>query len=165
MKGSYILAIYLAYSGQLAIGRLGSFDFPAGHYLYCGSALNGLEARVRRHLRQDKKLHWHVDYLVAAAQIRQVWWQEGCERVECAWAEAIAAHGGVVVASRFGSSDCRCQAHLLWLESERAVDEVRAAALPAGLVVHRHSNDGLRGEAVGGELVESWRNGPSTGSG
>ena len=55
MKGSYVLVLKLEEDKRLTIGRLGTFEFPAGLYLYCGSALNGLEARVRRHLRQGQE--------------------------------------------------------------------------------------------------------------
>ena len=112
-KGSYILVLDLADDTRLAIGRLGTFEFPAGLYLYCGSALNGLEARIRRHLRRDKKHHWHIDYLAAVAPVVEVWWVVDEERWECRWAEAITGQGGLVVAKGFGSSDCRCPSHLL----------------------------------------------------
>ena len=49
----------------IQIGKLGSFDFGEGFYVYVGSALNSLESRLKRHLRDDKKLFWHVDYLLA----------------------------------------------------------------------------------------------------
>ena len=74
MKGSYALIIRLNRAKRLTVGRLGEFYFPAGHYIYLGSALNGLESRVRRHLRRDKKLHWHIDFLTAVSGICQVWW-------------------------------------------------------------------------------------------
>lgn len=133
MKGSYLLSVFLDRSRRLTIGRKGTFDFPAGHYLYCGSALNGVEARVGRHLRLDKKLHWHIDYLVAEARILEVWWKEGNERLECTWSEAIASLGGEVTVRGFGSSDCRCTSHLLWLESREKLGRVHAAVFPDGL--------------------------------
>ena len=133
MKGSYLLSVFLARPRRLTIGRKGTFDFSAGHYLYCGSALNGLEARISRHLRPDKKLHWHIDYLVAEASILEVWWKEGSDRLECTWSEAIATHGGQVAVGGFGSSDCRCPTHLLWLETREKLDRVHAAAFPGGL--------------------------------
>ena len=43
-------------------------SFKKGCYGYMGSALNGLEQRVRRHLSTQKKLHWHVDYLLASCE-------------------------------------------------------------------------------------------------
>ena len=57
-RGSYALHLRLARSRVLQIGRLGRFTFPAGEYIYVGSALGagGLRSRVGRHLRGDGKL-------------------------------------------------------------------------------------------------------------
>ena len=118
LKGSYALIIRRESSTPLTIGRLGSFAFPAGLYLYAGSALNGLESRLRRHLRRDKdkKRHWHIDYLTAVAPVCQVWWAADEMRRECAWAGLVQEWGGRIVAAGFGASDCRrCPAHLLYL--------------------------------------------------
>ena len=132
-RGSYILVLDLAENAMLGIGRLGTFEFPAGLYLYCGSALNGLEGRIRRHLRRDKKHHWHIDHLTAVAPVVQVWWVADGARWECRWADAIKEQGGQVVARRFGSSDCRCSTHLLWWEKgEETSDLCRILFADAG---------------------------------
>ena len=118
LKGSYALIIRRESGTPLTIGRLGSFAFPAGLYLYAGSALNGLESRVRRHLRRDndKKRHWHIDYLTAIAPVCQVWWAADEMRRECEWAGIVRERGGKIVAPGFGASDCRrCSAHLFYL--------------------------------------------------
>ena len=118
LRGSYALIIRRESSTPLTVGRLGSFAFPAGLYLYAGSGLNGMESRVRRHLRRDndKKRHWHIDYLTAVAPVCQVWWAADEMRRECAWAGIVRERGGRIVASGFGASDCRhCPAHLLYL--------------------------------------------------
>ena len=127
LKGSYVLVLYLSEDRLLTVGRLGAFQFPAGHYLYFGSALNGLEGRIRRHLRQEKKLHWHIDYLAAVADIEEVWWQSGAEREECAWAGKCLDLGGAVVAAGFGSSDCRCATHLFHTGSGTFLHRLRTA--------------------------------------
>ena len=106
------------------MGRLGTFEFPAGLYLYCGSALNGLEARIRRHLRRDKKHHWHIDYLSAQSTMLEVWWVVGEERQECLWASAIAGQQGEIVAPGFGSSDCRCPTHLFRVENGARLETI-----------------------------------------
>ena len=131
MKGSYVLLLDLERDARLTIGRLGTFEFPAGHYLYFGSALNGLEGRVRRHLRRDKKLHWHVDYFTMEAEIREVWWVAGEGRRECRWAEVALEKGGKIVVPGFGSSDCRCTTHLFRLKRGNNPDSIRKA-LPTG---------------------------------
>ena len=59
--GTYMLVLRLPKRRRLAVGRLGDFEFPAGYYLYAGSAQGGLRGRVLRHLRADKKRHWHID--------------------------------------------------------------------------------------------------------
>ena len=124
-RGSYILILDLEEDLRLEVGRLGTFGFPAGLYLYCGSALNGLEARIRRHLRRDKKLHWHIDFLTAVAPVVEVWWVADGVRWECRWAEAIMGQGGQVVARGFGSSDCRCPSNLLRWEHSEDMDGLR----------------------------------------
>ena len=148
MKGSYVLVLNLAEDTQLTVGRLGTFEVPAGLYLYCGSALNGLEARVRRHLRQDKKRHWHIDYVTAVAPVKEVWWLESEARWECRWAEAIMGRGGWVVVPGFGSSDCRCPTHLLRLDGNSDTDAVHRALFGA-------SGSGSFGTWISGKVEDS----------
>ena len=114
-RGVYALLLALASSQTITVGRLGGFHFPAGYYLYLGSAQGpgGLAARLALHCRREKKLHWHIDYLRPAARLEQIWVLVTDERVECQWAAAAQALPGVSLpASRFGASDCRCPAHL-----------------------------------------------------
>ena len=59
MKGSYILLIKQDENSNICIGSLGNIEFTSGYYAYIGSALNGISQRVNRHLRSNKKLHWH----------------------------------------------------------------------------------------------------------
>ena len=129
MKGSYALIIRLNRAKRLTVGRLGEFYFPAGHYIYLGSALNGLESRVRRHLRRDKKLYWHIDYLTAVAGVCQVWWVGGGVRRECLWAQEVLERGATAIAPGFGSSDCRCPTHLLYVEDWPGVGRLRPALM------------------------------------
>jgi Uri superfamily endonuclease len=71
---------------------------------------------VGRHLRAEKRLHWHVDYLAARAPVIEVWYVESGERLECAWAARLRAlPGAATLVEGFGSSDCGCRAHLIWL--------------------------------------------------
>ena len=54
MKGSYILVIELKEEKIIQIGKLGKIHFKKGFYVYIGSALNGLEQRITRHLIKEK---------------------------------------------------------------------------------------------------------------
>jgi sugar fermentation stimulation protein A len=62
--GVYHLLIHLPQDTTMEVGKLGNFRFPAGYYVYTGSALGGLESRIARHFRRKKRLHWHIDYLL-----------------------------------------------------------------------------------------------------
>lgn len=86
--------------------------FPEGTYTYTGSAKRSLASRIARHLGSDKKLHWHIDYLLARpeARVTRVKTFQACE------CEINQQTRGRVIAPGFGSSDCRsrCGAHLKW---------------------------------------------------
>jgi len=113
--GAYGLLIRLPYRFDGQIGALGPVTMPAGRYLYLGSAYGpgGLPARLRRHLRADKRLHWHVDHLTSAGWVERIFvLPNGCE---CDLVDRAlklpAIHTPI---AGFGSSDCRrCAAHLL----------------------------------------------------
>ncbi len=112
-KGTYVLMLNLRHEVGIRVGALGKVRFPAGWYLYVGSAFGpgGLEARIARHIRRDKKLHWHIDYLREYAEICEVWTAPG--HLECTWAGKLASTPGFeVVAPGFGASDCGCETHL-----------------------------------------------------
>lgn len=126
MKGNYALVLQLSAQCEITVGRLGTFHFAAGYYIYFGSALNSLEGRLQRHLRPDKKLHWHIDYLSRTAKIMEVWWAKKESRQECAWTQLALRHMHVIAPIRgFGSSDCRhCPSHLVYLQGLKQAREV-----------------------------------------
>jgi Uri superfamily endonuclease len=113
--GSYLLVLRLARELRVRVGALGVRELPAGVYVYCGSALGpgGLRARVRRHVEGAQRLHWHIDYLLRRACVQEVWIHTGARRLECEWASELGRLAAFdCPAPRFGSSDCRCRAHL-----------------------------------------------------
>ncbi|MBE0415436.1 MAG: GIY-YIG nuclease family protein [Dehalococcoidia bacterium] len=121
-KGTYALIIALKRETTITVGKLGrrggenEIAFPAGYYIYVGSARGGLYPRVSRHLREGKRLRWHIDYLLEHAKVAEVWWTEDSQ--ECLWACAAKGmpHARILVPG-FGSSDCRCPAHLIYFPS------------------------------------------------
>lgn len=113
-KGCYVLIIRSPENGTITVGSLGERQFQAGYFTYVGSALGGLKARLARHLRQEKKLHWHIDYLVQQAVIEDIIVVETAEPVECAIARTLSDSFPVI--PNFGSSDCRCPGHLFFSE-------------------------------------------------
>lgn len=112
MRGTYVLLIHVPYQVRLSVGELGNLELKAGYYAYIGSALGGLEKRVERHLAGDKKIHWHIDYLLTKGRVIDVVQGETKERKECAIAGELAKHLASVAG--FGSSDCKCESHLFY---------------------------------------------------
>jgi Uri superfamily endonuclease len=128
-KGTYALVLRLEGSEEISVGKLGTFAFPAGYYLYVGSALGsgGLEARLARHRRRGKKSRWHVDYLLEHAQLVEVWSIASTDKLECRWAQsARQLPGSEIPVPGFGSSDCRCLSHLIYLARKPAYEEFTA---------------------------------------
>jgi Uri superfamily endonuclease len=124
--GTYAVLLRLDSPVTLQIGRLGECEFAEGLYAYIGSArgTGGLRARLSRHLRAEKALHWHIDYLTAHATITAIWWRVSRERLECVWARSLSALPDVTApVPSFGSSDCGCDSHLFTLPPE----SIRAA--------------------------------------
>ena len=120
MKGNYILLLELNESHRISVGRLGVLRFLKGFYAYVGSALNGLESRVARHLRQSRKRHWHIDYLLDRAIIFGVILIPGEEKVECILARTLGQR--LLCIGCFGSSDCRCSGHLFFAADESKLE-------------------------------------------
>ena len=114
-SGIYCLWICLQRSARIRVGRLGRFLFPPGYYAYVGSAQRGLRARIARHCRRKKRLHWHVDFLLTRARIMRVIVLRGARLDECRLAAGLGKQQGAkCLIPRFGASDCRCATHL-WL--------------------------------------------------
>jgi Uri superfamily endonuclease len=132
--GTYALVILSENRLFLPVGKLGTHDFPPGYYIYVGSALGGLNARLKRHLKEGKPLHWHIDYLLSQATIIQIWYSLGEDRLECMW-NAILAElpGAMPVITGFGSSDCRCRSHLTHFLAVPSFDAFRQELKNRGL--------------------------------
>ena len=121
LKGTYTLIIFMKKSNRLRIGKLGAFIFLKGTYTYTGSALGtgalSLENRIKRHLRKDKKIKWHIDYLLNSSnvQIQAVIYAETLEKFECKVSKEIEKlKVAQALVRKFGASDCKegCHAHL-----------------------------------------------------
>ncbi|MCD6487845.1 MAG: GIY-YIG nuclease family protein [Desulfurococcales archaeon] len=70
-KGVYALILVNTIKQYIRVGSLGIRLFKPGIYIYVGSALGpgGLLKRISRHLRREKKKHWHIDYLTSVKSI------------------------------------------------------------------------------------------------
>ncbi len=115
-RGIYALIIRLSKKKEIKIGRLGTFVFPKVLDGYTGSAENGLEKRINRHLSSDKKFHWHIDYLLSHAKVIKVIRYVG-RKDECKLNNVTGRSAGATrIVKKFGSSDCNCETHLFYFE-------------------------------------------------
>lgn len=117
--GCYSLIINLKRKKTIRVGKLGEAVFPAGTYVYTGSAMNGLGSRLRWHCAKTKKTHWHIDYLLTLpeARITKVILYPAAPGQECRQNQCIAARpGATVIFKGFGTSDCKsgCGSHLFF---------------------------------------------------
>ncbi len=94
--GTYALVILSKDRLILPIGKLGTHDFPPGYYIYVGSALRGLNRRLKRHLVAKKLLHWHIDYPLLQATVIQIWYSLSKNRLECVWNAILAEFPGAM---------------------------------------------------------------------
>ncbi|MCC7168396.1 MAG: GIY-YIG nuclease family protein [Rhodospirillales bacterium] len=129
-KGAYLLIVRLERSVTIGAGRMRGARLPPGLYAYAGSAWGpgGIEARLARHRRPDKRIHWHIDHLTnRAASIASLAF---AGEPECKLMDRLLALKGVTIpAPGFGASDCRhCPAHLV-----RLPDSFRLSRAAAGL--------------------------------
>jgi Uri superfamily endonuclease len=112
--GTYVLIFQNNASTYIQAGSLGRLVVEPGWYIYVGSAFGpgGLRGRLAHHLN-DRPQRWHVDALKSAASIHSVWFTTDPRRLEHAWAQAWMDQPGITAPWKgFGSSDCRCWAHL-----------------------------------------------------
>lgn len=115
MKGSYFLVIHLPTGKEIATkGR--RFALKEGYYVYVGSAMNSLEKRVARHFRENKKLHWHIDFLLEEARLLRAYMIPSGVRLEETLSIEVSKFGEPV--EGFGAGDVRVSTNLYRFERE-----------------------------------------------
>lgn len=121
-----MLLLHLAENSTMTIGKLGTFDFPAGWYAYVGSAFGsgGLIGRIKYHLKPVERPHWHIDYFRQEALIGEIWISPDEEKHEPEWVEILLAiPGAMTPVEGFGSSDSRMESHLIYFDVRPLLDD------------------------------------------
>ena len=119
-SGCYSLVIRLAQSDRIGVGSLGEVTLRRGCYIYTGSAVGTLRSRLLRHVTREKKLRWHIDFLLSShhAAIKNIVLYPARAGEECRHNQRIKnLPGALLPVPRFGASDCRagCGSHLVYL--------------------------------------------------
>jgi Uncharacterized conserved protein len=109
-SGTYVLFIRFDSPKDVRVGALGTIRFH-GDYCYIGSAMNGLDQRISRHLSKEKKIHWHIDNITVTADMTEAFESSSCD--ECGLRRKAEDAGMIPAVKGFGCSDCRCDTHLL----------------------------------------------------
>jgi len=143
-SGVYVLIFRLEAPLEVQVGRFGQQTLPAGNLLYVGSAFGpgGLRARLTRHLKSQKRKHWHIDALTTAISPVAYHCDASGRRLECQWAQHLASiPDASIPVPGFGSSDCRsgCSAHLIAFPPDSLPDlacELNPSLIPAN---HEHT--------------------------
>ena len=113
-EGIYLLLIFKHKGEEIKVGALGKIKFDVGYYVYVGSAQRNLRKRIERHFRKEKKIRWHIDYLLSHAKILDFYAKNYPKPYE----EKIAIKLGKKYSyvPNFGSSDSRALSHLFKIE-------------------------------------------------
>ena len=108
-KGNYCLIISNKRDSNIKVGAKGMMFFKKGYYVYVGSALNSLDKRIERHISEEKKKHWHVDYLLLDknTKIKEVIFTYSTKKIECEISNEINKNSDGYI-ELFGCSDCKC---------------------------------------------------------
>ena len=115
LSGVYVVIAELPESVDIRIGRRRKDRFETGFYGYVGSALNNLKKRIERHKSKEKKMHWHIDYLLSHARVLDIKTIITDKKIECKLAGKVKEISDEGI-NGFGCSDCNCSSHLLYFE-------------------------------------------------
>lgn len=132
-KGNYLLQLQVTKKCTISSLRGQSYTVPAGYYLYIGSAFGsgGLRARLARHLRSEKKMHWHIDYLLTHATVVSVWEIALVDSREHKIAQFFSGQKKFSCAiPRFGASDCTCETHLFRMPGRFPLQKMNSLLAP-----------------------------------
>jgi sugar fermentation stimulation protein A len=117
-RGSYLLILKLRRGRTLEFGRKENRQvFPAGYYVYVGSAMKNLTQRLERHRRLRKNKFWHIDYLREGSEFISALPVRSSEDLECAIAERMRPIADWTIPG-FGASDCACPGHLFGMNED-----------------------------------------------
>ena len=125
MNGTYILVMKLKSNKNIRVGSLGKLEFNKGFYCYVGSAIGSttIENRCKRHLRKNKKMQWHIDYLRKEAEIVNIFAIPSRKKIECKIARKILKKADSFI-PKFGSSDCNCKSHLFYFKDKKSLSKL-----------------------------------------
>ena len=124
-SGVYLLELHIKKPIQIKAKRFLLQQFPKGYYYYSGSAQKNLSHRLKRHLRKEKIIHWHIDHLTSnpECEVKTIFVANGAgKNLECEFVKVLLTKFSLeITAKHFGNGDCSiCDSHLL--SSKKRID-------------------------------------------
>jgi len=117
--GSYLLFINVPKNIEVNSKR-SRWIIEPGLYVYIGSAMATLTGRVKRHLTEKKKKHWHIDFLTSKSRIILAILLPSKSKKEEEISRFVNRFGTPI--SGFGSTDCKgLNSNLYKINSKYAV--------------------------------------------
>jgi len=147
VKGTYLLEFSLGAPLSFTLRSSRRVCLSPGVYFYAGSAFGGggIYARLSRHLRKDKKKHWHLDFVTTSELFTPLSVIVVPELpVECSLASTVSRFS--VPVPGFGASDCRCSSHLFLAGEPEAVKEAVLKTFPGAKILKISQLKGLADE-------------------
>jgi|TARA_B100001105_G_C22321234_1_gene412639 Uri superfamily endonuclease len=125
MYGAYLLVVNL--NIEVALPDVLHSALLPGFYGYVGNAkgYGGIQKRCERHIRKNKKKHWHIDWLTNHAdKISTIAFPNNDE---CRILKYLLKIQNVNIALRgFGNSDCNsCDSHLVKLPKRFRIHSIK----------------------------------------
>ena len=123
MDGGIYALLIMMERRRIKIGSLGNIEFKKGYYVYIGSSQKNLNRRIERHYRKEKKLRWHIDYLLQYGEILDY----TTVNLGKEWEEKIAKklEKEFEFIPNFGSSDSHARSHLFYCKSWNIWERVK----------------------------------------
>ncbi len=121
LYGTYLLFIHISEDITI-VRRKQPIELTKGNYIYVGSAFGagGLASRLHRHVRKQKKKHWHIDQVTMhkASEIIGIAISIN-QKKECELYKLLSKIDGFSPIPGIGNSDCKnkCESHFLAIKS------------------------------------------------
>ena len=88
-------------------------------------------------MRENKTQHWHLDYLLPAMCVREIWFHTGRRDLEYVWAEIMLNYpASAIPLEKLGASDCNCRSNFVRLPTFRKAHDLKCL-LEDRVICHR----------------------------
>ncbi|MFO7881382.1 MAG: GIY-YIG nuclease family protein [Kosmotogaceae bacterium] len=119
--GSYLLFIKVSRRIEVS-SKKSDWTIEPGLYIYVGSAMSTLTGRIKRHLTEKKKKHWHIDFLTSRSEIFLILLLPSETKVEKDISQFVSKFG--IPIKGFGSTDYKDLNSNLYKINEENAEEI-----------------------------------------